>query len=81
MEDDVRIRDRARYRFHADRLPVSKQPVVALEEVPDDRGLETLGEDRDLFLTLDRDAPLEHARELAEMLNRRVRRVSLAVRE
>lgn len=74
--DDVDVLEHARYRFAADRLPVSKRPVVVVEDRRGGPGLEeTLDADSLLFVLGD-DATLREAEHLAERLNDRVARVS-----
>lgn len=69
---DARPEDRARYRFAGDLLPVSRQAVVVMRPVGDSDGLE-LTNGATVFMSLDEDASLRDAEELAETLNDRVR--------
>lgn len=77
MDERPDIEERGRYRFRADRLPASQRPVVVAEEARDDAGLESLNGDL-ILLSLGEDVPLRKAEEVADLLNRTVRNVSLA---
>lgn len=74
--EDVDIVERARPRFVADRLPVSKRPVVVLEKPPGSDGLEETLEAETLILSLSEDATLSEAEKLARTLNERIERIS-----
>lgn len=77
MDDPSDIEERGRYRFRADRLPASQRPVIVAEEARDDAGLESLNGDL-ILLSMSEDVPLRKAEEVADLLNRTVRNVSLA---
>lgn len=66
--------DRARYRFAADMLPVTRRPVVVMQPADGSDGLE-LTEGATIFMSLDDEASMKDARELAERLNDRVQRL------
>lgn len=70
------ILERAEYRFFADRLPVSKRPVVVVRERKDDDGRDDTLEADTLMLVLDDGTSLRDAEELADRLNDRIDRVT-----
>lgn len=66
--------DRARYRFAADMLPVTRRPIVVMQPAEGSDGL-ALTDGATIFMSLDDEASMVDARELAERLNERVRRL------
>lgn len=76
MDVEEQLNDRGHFRFYADRLPVSKRPIVVMRTHRDSDGLDCLDSDA-IFLTLEADASLHEARTLADRLNDSVDFVSV----
>lgn len=75
---DVTIQERTTVRFEADRLPASKRPIVVVRKRGRGDPLEETLDADTVILTLQEDASLREARELAEHLNEQVERVGAA---